>query len=745
LLPHLRKFSNFISPRLGLGAAELWRLIGTMVRNLSLHWTVLLSAVVGVFAFALLILQQPLLAAGVSALAGLILIGRGWWRERQAKTNPDNIEARTLLQAPHSVLFLGFGLWGLASSLAFIQSTCAERRWVGFSIAVGVLFISTILVTISGLMAEWRWETPRHNFYPTRYWLGFGLAIALPIATWWILRAYNASTPGLCSDDLSFKAWPLVWETGLPLVAMAVILSIVIASFTHQMSREEREWATRLVSTTLATAVAWMGIVGLALLSVWLAEYTKQHFSWEMGAGATATAGLWAAISTLAAYLGKTESAQTLRPYWKRLVVVGGPILFVVGLLVFSSFAAALFLLHIATDAVWTGPTVGYLFLGALGLLIIAGIVLDPNEFSLHGFYRDRLVRCYLGASNGGAPAPDAVWNIYTDDIPLVSLQEAVREGAPFQILNTAVNLFGSKCLDVRQRNCDSFALTPISCGSWATNYTRIPPRLYLGTALAVSGAALGSGMGLATRGAALAAVMTFFNLRLGYWFGNPRFGEVHKRKVPWFAPGYLFAEAFSATSEERKFVNLSDGGHFDNLGLYELIRRGCRFILVVDAECDDGYQFAALSEVIRLARIDFGVEINLNVQTIAPTQEGDRFAQAHAAWGTINYRNRKDKAISPYGESDWGHILYIKASLLGSGTSGHIPSDVLGYALQNTSFPHESTVDQFFSEAQFESYRKLGECIADHVFHEVPPDASSFEAIIRTLKPQTSSTEVAV
>jgi hypothetical protein len=237
---------------------------------------------------------------------------------------------------------------------------------------------------------------------------------------------------------------------------------------------------------------------------------------------------------------------------------------------------------------------------------------------------------------------------------------------------------------------------------------------------------------------------MTFLNLRLGYWFGNPRFGAVQKRKAPWFAPWYLFAEAFSATSEERKFVNLSDGGHFDNLGLYELIRRGCRFILIVDAECDGDYQFAALSEAIRLARIDFGVEINLNVQAIAPVEQGSRYAQAHAVWGTIDYSDRKDKALSPFGESKLGHVLYIKASILDPRNNAHIPSDVLGYALRNEGFPHESTGDQFFSEAQFESYRKLGECIADRVFGAVSSDARSFEAISRSLNPQTASPVVA-
>jgi len=309
------------------------------------------------------------------------------------------------------------------------------------------------------------------------------------------------------------------------------------------------------------------------------------------------------------------------------------------------------------------------------------------------------------------------VWNIYSDDIPLSCLTASIKQGAPFHIVNTAVNLFGSKDLQVRQRSCDSFVLTPTGCGSWATNYAEIPPRLYLGSAVAASGAAVSSGMGMVSQGAALAALMTVFNVRLGYWFGNPRFGRQFQPR-PLFPPALLFTEALSMTNEDRPFVNLSDGGHFDNLGLYELIRRRCKFIIVVDAECDEHYGFESLAQVIRFARIDFGVRIDIKARDIAPEKpEEQRYARAHWAFGKISYRDCKqveggDRGLSPFGEDEEGYLLYIKSSLVAPGEDSHITPDVLGYAQRHPSFPHESTADQFFNEAQFESYRHLGRAI---------------------------------
>jgi hypothetical protein len=237
-----------------------------------------------------------------------------------------------------------------------------------------------------------------------------------------------------------------------------------------------------------------------------------------------------------------------------------------------------------------------------------------------------------------------------------------------------------------------------------------MPERLYLGTAMAISGAAVSPNMGVYTRDPALAALMTFFNLRLGYWFGNPRWKLLNKRKRPLFAPSYLFAEAFALTNEDRSFVNLSDGGHYDNLGLYELLRRRCRYIIAVDAECDPEYRCTALAWLVRMARIDFGIDINIDIDHLVDRTIKPSKATTHWLKGEIRY---------PNGER--GHLLYIKSSLLAAGKNGRLSADIIEYANRNPAFPHESTADQFFNESQFEAYRRLGQAIAEQLLADVP------------------------
>ena len=181
-------------------------------------------------------------------------------------------------------------------------------------------------------------------------------------------------------------------------------------------------------------------------------------------------------------------------------------------------------------------------------------------------------------------------------------------------------------------------------------------------------------------------------------------------------------------TNEDRPFVNLSDGGHFDNLGLYELIRRRCRYIIVVDAECDPTYSFSALAQAIRMARIDFDVSIKIDVEALAPLP-GERCARGHWTMGTIVYKDPDKDANIPFpdrglrnnGETE-GKLLYIKSSFLADNENGHISADVIEYANRHSSFPHDDTSDQFFTEQQFESYRKLAECIATKMLTDAPP-----------------------
>jgi hypothetical protein len=219
-----------------------------------------------------------------------------------------------------------------------------------------------------------------------------------------------------------------------------------------------------------------------------------------------------------------------------------------------------------------------------------------------------------------------------------------------------------------------------------------------LGTAMAISGAAANPNAGYHSS-PAVAFLLTVFNARLGWWIGNP-IGERWKHPSPPIGLFYLLSELFGFSGVKRAFVNLSDGGHFDNMGLYELVRRRCRYIIVCDAEQDDRYSFNGMAGAIRKCRVDFGVVIEMSTSAIVPNRR--RVSAAHVAFGTIRYP----------GEEECGTLIYLKASL-----TGDEPSDVQEYRDRNPEFPHQTTGDQFFDESQFESYRALGQHIADHAF----------------------------
>ena len=188
---------------------------------------------------------------------------------------------------------------------------------------------------------------------------------------------------------------------------------------------------------------------------------------------------------------------------------------------------------------------------------------------------------------------------------------------------------------------------------------------------------------------------MTLFNVRLGWWLGNPgRHGaRTWQRPGPLHAALPLFTEALGNTTDSYAYVNLSDGGHFDNLGLYEMILRRCRHIVAVDAGCDCDYVFEDLGNAIRKIRIDLGISID--IQIVSPKKAGAK--ASYYALGTIRYspnrrlRHRRRAALHQ------AHALRRGAGRRRPLRGAH------------PDFPHEPTSDQWFSESQMESYRALG------------------------------------
>ncbi len=166
-----------------------------------------------------------------------------------------------------------------------------------------------------------------------------------------------------------------------------------------------------------------------------------------------------------------------------------------------------------------------------------------------------------------------------------------------------------------------------------------------------------------------------------------------------------MFTELFGGATFRSRFLMVSDGGHFENLGAYELIKRGCRLVIVSDAECDPTLTFEGLGTLIRMCEVDFGVQIVINVDALR--RRDGRWSPQRVAVGEIVY---------PDGPN--GTLVYLKAAM-----TGHEITPVLQYKTSHPAFPHETTGDQFYSEDQFESYRRLGLDVASQAF-EVGLDA---------------------
>jgi len=163
----------------------------------------------------------------------------------------------------------------------------------------------------------------------------------------------------------------------------------------------------------------------------------------------------------------------------------------------------------------------------------------------------------------------------------------------------------------------------------------------------------------------------------------------------------WLLKELVAQTSANQDFVLLSDGGHFENMGLYELVRRRCRFIILSDAEEDGQFKLEGIGGAIRKCRDDFGVVINLNIDALRPLGDPG-FSRLHFSVGEILYP----------GEETAGKLVYIKSSV-----SNDEPLDVCEFRNRHKEFPHTSTANQFFDESHFESYRQLGHHIAEQIF----------------------------
>ena len=368
--------------------------------------------------------------------------------------------------------------------------------------------------------------------------------------------------------------------------------------------------------------------------------------------------------------------------------------------------------------------------------MVIISWRLDPNANSLHRLYRDRLSKAFLFNPSKRVACPaflhlkaHAGFELDTqlrgsDLQPLdqLKLSQLDTDQAPYHLINAALNIEASKYANRRGRNADFFTFSPLFTGSEATGYVDTKQMesemtgFTAGSAMAISGAAASANMGSATI-KPLVPTLAILNIRLGYWVTNPAkvAGAIKKSVVGWMLDQpYFMKELLGLLREDSETVYLTDGGHLENLGVYELLRRRCKLIIAVDGEADPEMTFGSLVKLERYARIDFGILIDL---PWAVLRDASRAASAeilksgglpfdkavhgpHCALGTIYYPRKGNET-----DSDCtGYLLYIKSSFTGDETDY-----VVDYKRRNPAFPHETTLDQLFSEEQFEVYRALG------------------------------------
>lgn len=754
----LRKYSNYLAPRNGL---SLDALVIPLIwfRNIILNQTIIIAALMALYIVLLApgALLRQMAVNSLSALPktlfviALLAISLAVWRmganlrrivEREFPRAGTTVTTEVAEEHVGSTIALPIFFAVLLLVFVLAAKPLDSLKIAGFKLGFMVLFGLVAMLQVRGGF--------RRCYVQQRETVGDPVHKGLP---WWHVVWMSAITAGfilvlflaigLLTDDWDPKTaygshLVMAWAPPLYLLALIVGVGLHIGLMGRDFPDASREWLVRLAAQLITYLGIWTVLFALGVFApLGVAKLLLWGKNWWVASGTTAWV-LSTIMSVLAGKSGKSGKSGEINPSGQQkqsntvdLIARYGPFIAIPGFLAVVAFGTQLLLHPIPWNAAgtylesfvprywdalpfssfsWRFPLLLLAFL--ISTFLVFSWRVNINEFSMHHFYKNRLVRCYLGASATKTRVRDPFTGFDPkDDIPLYKLryQEGSKkeDRVPYPIVNATLTVTAGTELATQERKALPWFFTPHYSGFFPARSDEdrikrdplskpcyadsllLGKGVGLGTATGISGAAANPNSGFHSS-PQTAFLLTLFNVRLGWWLGNPTKENAFRKAGPTFALWWLGRELFGFVDESSRFLNLSDGGHFENLGLYELVRRRCRYIIAVDGEADTDYRFEALGGAVRKCRTDFGVEIEIDPRPITPQENPSR---THCVVGRINYK-----------DGNMGYLLYLKTSI-----TGNEPADVEEYRRENPEFPQQSTLDQFFSESQFESYRRLG------------------------------------
>ncbi|HEV8580479.1 MAG TPA: patatin-like phospholipase family protein [Thermoanaerobaculia bacterium] len=782
-LRYLRSYSRYMSPKLGLLSADTWSLVAIFLRNLFLNWLVLLP-----------LLAAVLIIPRVSVI--FVRLGtRPWFQAQEGRILPWIFWIAVVLGS-FAIAYISANRPGLGKHSTF-PSPLRSQSWF-LTLCLLPLALMAVLITLywawvrssgtplSGLsFVILGWETSpllaftlfgvllhAGGFAISRIWVrqyvfGEFLGVVLTGALGGVAAWIAASQLFPAVDNELITELYVCFAAPLLLFLFLVAATLFVGLSSYYTTDADREWLARAGAWILiasAVRIAFSAIVIFGPVAV------LKFTAWVSSIG-----GVSGLVTLLLGRSAKTKGKKSSQPDQQdktsvvldKLLVLAAPT-FAASIFVLLSLGTTVFIRWLSEiwfpgyfwpgikglhgDYWWPLSVVYYSpwkpVVGVLAVLLLIGLIMgffvDINRFSLHAAYRDRLIRAYLGASRGSERRPNPFTGFDEQDNILM---KRLRGNRPLHVVNMALNLVAGKKLAWQDRKAETFTVSALHAGSFRLGYRdaaeygrhrnrKVDIAISLGTSVAISGAAASPNMGYHSS-PVVTFLLALFNVRLGWWLGNPGpYGDrTYDTPGPRFAPRPLFSEAFGLTDSQHPYVYLSDGGHFENLALYEMVLRRCHFIVVSDGGQDPDFTFEDLGNALSKIRVDLGVPIKFDKILMGLKRESGEGYDVTAAKHPAPYCAIARICYSCVDDgAEDGVLLYIKPSL-----NGTEPADVFHYARLHPQFPHESTADQLYTESQFESYRELGSHAMDAILDKVPAGAT-LEDVFRKVEKELGS-----